>query len=55
MRKFSHVEEFADTSADRVALNGVREDETQRVDGNAAVIIGDLQGIDDLAGILEGT
>lgn len=48
----ARVEEFAGAGADRVVLNVVREDETQRADGKPPVIIGDWVGIEDLAAIL---
>ncbi|MBZ9650071.1 LLM class flavin-dependent oxidoreductase [Sphingobium sp. 3R8] len=48
----ARVEEFAGAGADRVVLNVIREDETQRADGKPPVIIGDWVGIEDLAAIL---
>lgn len=50
----ARVEEFAAAGADRVVLNVVREDESQRGEGKPPVIIGDWVGIDGLAAILPG-
>lgn len=50
----ARVEEFAAAGADRVVLNVVREDETQRAEGKPPVIIGDCEGINGLAEILPG-
>lgn len=48
----ARVEEFGTAGADRVVLNLVREDETQRMTGKPPVIIGDWEGIDALSAIL---
>jgi probable F420-dependent oxidoreductase len=48
------VEEFGGAGADRVVLNVVREDESQRVVGKPPVIIGDWEGIEALSAILQG-
>ncbi|MEC3909092.1 LLM class flavin-dependent oxidoreductase [Sphingobium sp. CR2-8] len=48
----ARVEEFGNAGADRVVLNVVREDQTQRTNGKPPVIIGDWVGIEGLADIL---
>lgn len=48
----ARVEALETAGANRVVLNVVREDESQRADGKPPVIVGDLEGIDDLAAIL---
>lgn len=50
----ARVEEFGSAGADRVVLNVVCEDKTQRQAGKPPVIIGDWDGIDALAAILPG-
>lgn len=50
----ARVEEFGKAGADRVVLNVVREDETQRADGKPPVIVGDWEGIEGLSAILPG-
>ena len=48
----ARVDAFGRAGADRVVLNVVREDETQRAEGKPPVIIGDWVGIEGLAAIL---
>ncbi|BCG04936.1 LLM class F420-dependent oxidoreductase (plasmid) [Paraburkholderia sp. PGU19] len=48
----ARVEEFGNAGADRVVLNVVHEDETQRVVGKPPVIIGDWEGIEALSAII---
>jgi probable F420-dependent oxidoreductase len=48
------VDEFGSAGTDRVVLNVVHEDETQRVSGKPPAIIGDWEGMEALAAILPG-
>ncbi|MBB4639723.1 LLM class flavin-dependent oxidoreductase [Rhizorhapis suberifaciens] len=50
----ARVEGFGSDGANRVVLNVVREDETQRVIGKPPVIVSDWEGIEALSAILPG-